>query len=101
MGETELGGVQGQAGRAALVRLRLLAEFAVVDLLTADRMAQLAQVDANLMGAARLEPARQQRVVLQVFDGIDMRDRLLAGAAQGSAAAPAVAAIADELAGDA
>ena len=72
----------------------------MVDFVAADRMAQLGKMDADLMGAARLQPAFDQRVIAQKFQGPDVRYRGLADVGQGRAAAAAVAPIADQAVGD-
>src|SRR5262249_19251554 len=66
----------------------------VVDLVAADRVAGLGQVDADLVRPARLQPARDDRVARQPLGHVHVRDRLLAEPRGPGAAASPVAAIA-------
>src|SRR5207244_7011910 len=88
--------VQGDACHAAVIRQRPTMERAVVDAIAADRRAGLAKVNAHLMRATRFKSAFHERVTTQVLHDANMRDRPLANARLGAAAAPAIAAVADQ-----
>src|SRR5262245_58748019 len=94
--EPQLRRVQRQPGRPTLVRDDAPVGRPVIDLFTADGVPQFGQVNANLVRPSRLKAARQQGVALEVLDDVNVSDRLLAYALGLGAAAPAVAAIADE-----
>lgn len=64
-------------------------------------MASLSQVNANLVCATRLQPTGQQRVAIECFSHLDVRDGLFADTRKGRAAPPTVSAVADEAAHDA
>src|SRR5262249_45254940 len=82
---------------AALVRQRRPVQRPVVDALAAEGRSRLAEVNAHLVGAARLQPALDQRVRPEVFDDADVgHGPLTVGGVGRPAAAPAVAAVADE-----
>src|SRR5438093_8214535 len=97
MGEAQLCRVQGEARSTALVLTRRAAQRAIVHLLAAYGMPQLRQMNANLVRAAGLQPARQERVARQLLDDFDMRDGLLADPGERGAAAAAIAAIARQV----
>src|SRR5260370_11882984 len=93
--------MQSQTGGAASILFGFAARFAIVPFFAADRVAQLGQVNANLMRPAGLQPAAQHRIAGQLFNKLNVRDGLLADARQLGAAAAAVAAISDQAGGNA
>ncbi|SRR5712691_9857371 len=100
MPEAQLGGVQGKTGRAAWVRATFAARLAIVHFFATDWMAQLRQVNANLMRSPGFQPAAHHGIAGQFFNQLDVRDGLFADARQLGAAAPTVAAISDQSTGD-
>ena len=59
------------------------------------------QVNSNLMRSARFQSTLNERIGPQALHDFDMRDRLLAQAGNGRAAAPAVTTVAHQKAFDA
>src|SRR5262245_39478488 len=59
-------------------------------------MADLGEMDADLVRATGFQPAAQKRVPRQALDDFDVRDRLFSHAGNFCAAAAAVAAIAHQ-----
>src|SRR5260370_24048980 len=60
-------------------------------------MPQLRQMNANLMRAPGLQPAREQRVLRQLFFDLDVGDGFLAQPAHERTSPPAIAAITDQM----
>src|SRR5438552_3910639 len=96
MREAKFGCVQGKARGAAFIDNRRALQWAIVDALAADGMAEFPQMDANLVRAPRLQPARDERVSGQGFLDGDVGDGFFAGVFQRRTTAPAVAAIAHQ-----
>src|SRR5947209_8211779 len=96
MCEPEFSGMKRQPGRTTEIRFGLRAPLAI-NFVAADRVAQLSEVDADLMGATCFEPAPEQGMAGQALRHFDMGDGLLARVRTQSAAAPAVAAIAHQV----
>jgi hypothetical protein len=71
----------------------------IVNLFATDGMAELGEMNPDLVRASSLQPAAQKRVTRQPFHDLDMGDRFLAGAGQERAAAPAIAAVANQVRG--
>src|SRR5262249_43161494 len=92
--------VQHRPFRPAFVAGRLPVQRTIVDALATQRSALFAQVDADLMGAPRLEPAFDQREIAERLDNAAVRDRALSGSRAAATASP-VAAIGDEIRFDA
>src|SRR5262245_12953907 len=95
MFDGEIGGMQGRTPEAAGVGQGRAVERAIVDALAAQRRAALAEVDAHLVGAPRFEPALDEGEIAERLLDSDMSDGVLSFAT-GSAAAPAVAAVAHQ-----
>ncbi len=99
--KAQAGRVKCKPRRAALIRHRLAVQGAIVDAFAAQGSAGFTQVNADLMGAPSLEPAFDEGVIAQFFEYADVCDGTLALAGYRTAAAAAVAAIADEIGFDA
>ena len=85
--EAEFGGVEGQPRGAAFVLEHLAVGPLRVHLVAADRVAGFREVNADLVRAARFQPAREQRVTRQPLLDRDVRDRFLPNVGQSRAAA--------------
>src|SRR5262245_15876432 len=104
MREAKFGRMQGEARGATGVGHSLAVEGAIVDALAAHGVAQLREMDADLMRAARFQAAGKECVTGERFFDGDVRDGFFAltpgpsprGRGERRAAAPAVAAIAKE-----
>jgi len=96
MVETKAGGVQCQAGSAALVWDWLAVHGPIVNALAADGSAAFPKVNAELVRTACLEPALDQRVIPQLFQDVHMSDRPLTLSGLGAASAAAVASVSDQ-----
>jgi hypothetical protein len=70
---------------------------AVIDALAANRGTLLAQVNANLMGSARLQAALHQGVIAEILEDLYVRDRSLTLPGFVRTAAPAVATVIDQV----
>lgn len=100
VGEPQLGRVQGQPGGPAAVVVGRSVRPLDVDLVAANRVPGLGQVDPNLVRPARLQPARQQCVAREPLLDRDVGDGLLAGPGQRRAPAAAVAPVRDQSGAD-
>src|SRR5258708_5507019 len=100
MEETQFGGVKGKPRGVAFVLEPCAVRFVQIDFVAANGMAELGQVYADLMGPAGFQTAGKDGVALEPFDHVHVGDRVLALVGEVSAAAPAVAAVADEARGD-
>ena len=89
--------MQGQPRGAALVLEHLAVRPLRVHLVAADRVAGFREVNANLVRAARFQPAREQRVTRQPLLDRDVRDRFLPNVGQSRAAAATVPAILNQV----
>ena len=92
--EPQLGGMEHDTRRLAIVRQRSAIQRAIVEALAAQGRAGFAQVNADLVRAARFQPALHEREVAQLLDDADVGHGPLAG--RRAAAAPAVAAVAHQ-----
>src|SRR6187431_3117799 len=90
MFETKLGRVQGKSRRSAPVLEHFSIGLFHIHLVAADRMPAFRQVDADLMGAAGLEPAGEDRVPRQSLGDFDVGDRLLPDLGQLGAASTTI-----------
>ncbi len=96
MDEAELGRVEHDARRLdAGAR-----EVSDVDAFADERVPRLREVDADLVGAARLEAARDERRGAQAGERLDVRHRALTRASLARRAAQSVTSIGDERALD-
>src|SRR4051812_36940067 len=93
--KTQLGSMQEQTRTIASQHGFSTRPFDV-DLFAANRVAELAQMDADLMCASCFQPARKESKTRQALQHAYMGDRLFPGARRATAA-PAVASIACEL----
>ena len=96
MHESEVGGVQGQPRRTTVVDNRRFLEAAPILDVAADRMAQLSQMNPNLIGATGLKLTLKFGVVSDHSQTFNMRDSPLAVDSVGTAAPHAVASVTDK-----
>ena len=98
--ETQIGSVQSHSADFALVDDRWLSKRAAVFDVTANRMAKLCQVDADLVGATRFQSAFQFAVGANFSHRLKVRDGSIAFGFVGGASSQPVASVANELRGD-
>ena len=82
MGKAEFRCVQRQAWSAAFIGARRLLQIAMVDAFATHRMAELREMNADLMRASRFQSARDERISRQRFLDGDVRDGILADVGQ-------------------
>ncbi len=97
MDEAQFGGVQGEAGCTAFVGAYVSFHIAVIHFLAADRVAELGEMNANLVRATGFQSTRNQRVTRKPFGCFDVSDRCFSGPRRLAAAAASVATITHQL----
>lgn len=95
--ECEPGGMERESRGAAIVLDRLSAELLVIQRVSTDQMSGFGQVDADLVRAAGLERAFDERETTEGFQRTDVRHRVLTFVLVSRAAAEAVAPVDDEV----
>jgi hypothetical protein len=94
MVKTELGGMERQSREPTSIGdLRAVGSEAIYGI-AANGMTQIGQMNANLVRTSRFEPARDQRILAEWFDALQVSDREFPAIGNRAATAPAVAAIA-------
>jgi hypothetical protein len=82
MYKSQLRGMEGQARSAARVNLGGTAWLSIVYFFPANRMAELRQMNANLVRSAGFQSAAYDRIMAKLFDGLDIGNRFFANAMQ-------------------
>ena len=89
--------MQGNARGAALIFHWIFEHRPIVNLFATEHVPLFRKMDANLMRAACFQSAFHQRIVLQRFNGLDIRDGMFAWhGIDGRAASPTVTPVAHQ-----